>query len=68
MVDLKKLMINNYTNKDISKDRYREWVDWVIDYNHNNPKEPICYQVTWTSNTFFVTLLDLGVDISKKIK
>ena len=68
MVDLKTLMINNYTNKDISKDRYREWVDWVIDYNHNNPTEPICYQVTWTSNTFFVTLLDLGVDISKKIK
>jgi len=62
MVDIKTLMINNYTNKDISKDEYRSWVDWVIDYNHNNPTEPICYQVTWTSDTFLVTLLDLDVD------
>jgi len=62
MVDLKKLMIDNYTNKDISKDEYRSWVDWVIDYNHNNPTEPICYQVTWTSDTFLVTLLDLDID------
>ena len=31
MVDIKTLMINNYTNKDISKDEYRSWVDWVID-------------------------------------
>jgi hypothetical protein len=62
MVDIKTLMIDNYTNKDISKDEYRSWVDWVIDYNYNNPKEPICYQVRWTSDTFLVTLLDLDID------
>lgn len=62
MVDIKTLMINNYTNKDISKDEYRSWVDWVIDYNYNNPTEPICYQVRWTSDTFLVTLLDLDID------
>lgn len=62
MVDIKTLMIDNYTNKDISKDEYRSWVDWVIDYNYNNPKEPICYQVRWTSDTFLVNLLDLDVD------
>ena len=62
MVEVKQLMIDNYTNKDISEDEYRSWVDWVLDYNHNNPKEPICYEVRWKDKEYSVKLLNLSVD------
>jgi len=62
MVDIKADMIKHFTNKDINENEYRNWVDYVVEYNHNNPKEPICYQVRWTNNTFFVSLLDLDID------
>ncbi len=62
MVDIKADMIKHFTNKDINENEYRNWVDYVVEYNHNNPTEPICYQVRWTNNTFFVSLLDLDID------
>jgi len=62
MVDIKADMIKHFTNKDINENEYRNWVDYVVEYNHNNPKEPICYQVRWTNDTFFVSLLDLDID------
>ena len=31
-------------------------------YNEDNPKKPICYELTWNKDEYKVRLLDLGVD------
>ncbi len=46
----------------MTKAEYRAWEDYVRKYNHNNPKEPICYELTWNKDEYKVKLLDLRVD------
>ena len=62
MVDVKADMIKFSTGKELSKNEYRNWTNFVQQYNHDNPNDQICYQVTWTNDTFLVTLLDLDID------
>jgi len=57
MVDIK-----NTELTPMSKEEYRAWEDYVRKYNEANPKEPICYELTWNKDEYKVKLLDLGVD------
>ena len=47
----------------MTKEEYRVWEDYVINYNHSNPTDQISYEVTFVNNDIYeVKLLDLKVD------
>lgn len=47
----------------MTKEEYRVWEDYVINYNYNNPNDQISYEVTFVNNDIYeVKLLDLKVD------
>ena len=46
----------------MTKAEYRAWEDYVRKYNNDNPKHPICYELTWNKDEYKVKLLDLRVD------
>jgi hypothetical protein len=47
----------------MTKEEYRVWEDYVINYNHRNPTDQISYEVTFINNDIYeVKLLDLKVD------
>ena len=46
----------------MNKEEYKVWEDWIIEYNHNNPKDQIAYEVTWNDDNYKVKLLNSGVD------
>jgi hypothetical protein len=62
MVDIKKDMIKFSTDKELSKNEFRAWEDYVIKYNEDNPKDQICYELTWNKDEYKVKLLNLKVD------
>jgi hypothetical protein len=66
MVDIKKDMIKFSTNKELSKNEYRNWSNFVQQHNHENPTDQIAYEVSWKDDIYSVTLLDLKVD--KEVK
>ena len=57
MVDIKDTELTPMT-----KAEYRAWEDYVRKYNNDNPKHPICYELTWNKDEYKVKLLDLRVD------
>ena len=62
MVDIKKDMIKFSTDKELSKNEYRNWTNFVQQYNHDNPDDQICYEVVWKDDIYNVKILKLGVD------
>ena len=47
----------------MTKEEYRVWEDYVINYNYNNPNDQISYEVTFVNNDIYeVKLLNLKVD------
>ena len=62
MVDIKKDMIKFSTDKELSKNEYRNWTNFVEQHNHDNPNDQICYEVVWYKDEYKVKLLDLKVD------
>ena len=66
MVDIKKDMIKFSTNKELSKNEYRNWSNFVQQHNHDNPNDQITFGVSWKDEIYIVTLLDLKVD--KEVK
>lgn len=62
MVDIKKDMIKFSTDKELSKNEYRNWTNFVQQYNHDNPNDQICYEVVWKDDIYNVKILELGVD------
>ena len=55
------------TTKDIeltpmSKEEYRAWEDYVRKYNEDNPKDQICYELTWNKDEYKVKSLNLRID------
>ena len=55
-------MIDGFLNP-MSKEEYRAWEHYVIEYNYNNPTDQISYEVTFVNNDIYeVKLLDLKVD------
>mgnify|MGYP003675109570 FL=1 len=50
----------------MNKEEYKVWEDWIIEYNHNNPKDQIAYEVTWNEDNYKVKLLNSRVDTEGK--
>ena len=46
----------------MNKEEFRMWEDYVIKYNHDNPKDQIAYEVVWNKDEYKVKLLNLKVD------
>ena len=51
MVEIKKDMIKFSTDKELSKNEYRNWTNFVEQHNHDNPNDQICYEVVWNPKT-----------------
>ena len=62
MVDIKKDMIKFNTGKELSKNEYRNWTNFVQQYNHDNPNDQICYEVVWKDDIYNVKIIELDVD------
>jgi hypothetical protein len=62
MVEIKKDMIKFSTDKELSKNEYRNWTNFVEQHNHDNPNDQICYEVVWKDDIYNVKILELGVD------
>jgi len=62
MVEIKKDMIKFSTDKELSKNEYRNWTNFVEQHNHDNPNDQICYEVVWKDDVYNVKILELGVD------
>ena len=62
MVDIKKDMIKFNTGKELSKNEYRNWTNFVQQYNHENPNDQICYEVVWKDDIYNIKIIELGVD------
>ena len=62
MVDIKKDMIKFSTGKELSKNEYRNWTNFVQQHNHDNPNDQICYEVVWKDDIYNVKIIELGVD------
>ena len=65
MVDIKKDMIKFSTDKELSKNEYRNWTNFVEQHNHDNPNDQICYEVVWKDDVYNVKIIELGVDRKK---
>ena len=59
---LKEDMIKFSTDKELSKNEYRNWTNFVQQHNHENPKDQICYEVRWKDDIYNVEIINLGVD------
>jgi len=59
---LKEDMINFSTGRELSKNEFRNWTDFVRKHNHENPKDQICYEVRWKDDIYNVEIINLGVD------
>ena len=59
---LKEDMIKFSTDKELSKNEYRNWTNFVQQYNHDNPNDQICYEVVWKDDVYNVKIIELGVD------
>ena len=62
---LKEDMIKFSTDKELSKNEYRNWTNFVEQYNHDNPNDQICYEVVWKDDIYNVKIIELGVDRKK---
>ena len=62
MVEIKKDMIKFSTGKEISKNEYRNWTNFVQQHNHDNPNDQICYEVVWKDDIYNVKIIELDVD------
>ena len=65
MVEIKKDMIKFSTDKELSKNEYRNWTNFVEQHNHDNPNDQICYEVVWKDDVYNVKIIELGVDRKK---
>ena len=59
---LKEDMIKFSTDKELSKNEYRNWTNFVQQHNHDNPNDQICYEVVWKDDIYNVKIIELGVD------
>ena len=59
---LKEDMIKFSTVKELSKNEYRNWTNFVEQHNHDNPNDQICYEVVWKDDIYNVKILELDVD------
>ena len=59
---LKEDMIKFSTDKELSKNEYRNWTNFVQQHNHDNPNDQICYEVVWKNDIYNVEIINLGVD------
>jgi len=59
---LKEDMIKFSTGKELSKNEYRNWTNFVQQHNHDNPNDQICYEVVWKDDIYNVKILELDVD------
>lgn len=55
-------MIKFSTDKELSKNEYRNWTNFVQQHNHDNPNDQICYEVVWKDDIYNVKIIELGVD------
>lgn len=55
-------MIKFSTGRELSKNEFRNWTDFVRKHNHENPKDQICYEVRWKDDIYNVEIINLGVD------
>ena len=55
-------MIKFSTGKELSKNEYRNWTNFVEQHNHDNPNDQICYEVVWKDDIYNVKIIELGVD------
>jgi hypothetical protein len=62
MVEIKEDMIKYSTGKEISKNEYRNWTNFVQQHNHDNPNDQICYEVVWKDDIYNVKIIELDVD------
>lgn len=62
MVEIKEDMIKFSTGKEISKNEYRNWTNFVQQHNHDNPNDQICYEVVWKDDIYNVKIIELDVD------
>ena len=62
MVDIKEDMIKLSTGRELSKNEFRNWTDFVRKHNHENPNDQICYEVRWKDDIYNVEIIKLGVD------
>ena len=59
---LKEDMIKFSTGRELSKNEFRNWTDFVRKHNHENPKDQICYEVRWKDDIYNVEIIELDVD------
>ena len=59
---LKEDMIKFSTGKELSKNEYRNWTNFVQQHNHDNPNDQICYEVVWKNDIYNVKIIELDVD------
>ena len=55
-------MIKFSTDKELSKNEYRNWTNFVQQHNHDNPNDQICYEVVWKDDIYNVKIIELDVD------
>jgi len=64
-------MNNNLIDFDLdspmSKKVYKEFVNFVEEYNINSTYEPICYEVRWSGDIYNVNILNYGVDKGEQL-
>ena len=60
------MMKENCVLTPMSKEEFRCWESYIVQYNYDNPKDQIAYEVSWKDEIYSVTLLDLKVD--KEVK
>ena len=60
------MMKDNVVLTPMSKEEFRCWESYIVQYNYDNPKDQIAYEVSWKDEIYSVTLLDLKVD--KEVK
>ena len=54
---LKEDMIKFSTDKELSKNEYRNWTNFVQQHNHDNPNDQICYEVVWKDDIYNVKII-----------
>ena len=54
---LKEDMIRFSTDKELSKNEYRNWTNFVQQHNHDNPNDQICYEVVWKDDIYNVKII-----------
>ena len=47
-----------YHNKELNKDEYRDFVEFIIAWNNIHNQKPVSYAVDWSLGNYKITILN----------